>query len=93
MQIVGFRHKGLQRLYEKAGIPKLYRRLVLKLRMQLTVLDDLTHSDQLLRLEISKTHQLSDNRWSFCAAANLRLTFLANDIAEEISILDLEGYH
>lgn len=93
MKIVNFRNRGLQRFYERNDASKLDQRWIAKLRVQLTVLDDLAHSDQLRRLGVWKVHQLSDDRWSFHLTANWRMTFLVDDTASEISILDLEDYH
>jgi toxin HigB-1 len=93
MEIVSFRHKGLERLYRKDDTSKLDSRIVDKLRKQLFFLDGLNHSDELRSLEIWKAHRLSDARWSLHVTANYRMTFLVDDEARTITILDLEDYH
>jgi proteic killer suppression protein len=93
MEIVNFRHKGLERLYRKDDASKLDRRIVDKLRKQLFFLEGMDHSDDLRTLEIWKAHRLSDGRWSLHVTANYRMTFLIDDDARTITILDLEDYH
>ena len=93
MRIVSIRHKPLARFVEKDDASKLDRRIVAKLRVQVTFLIGMTHSDECRNLHFWKAHQLSDKRWSFHVTANYRLTFEVDDEAQEIRILDLEDYH
>ncbi|MEK6540879.1 MAG: type II toxin-antitoxin system RelE/ParE family toxin [Pseudomonadota bacterium] len=93
MKIVSIRHKGLARFVEKGDVSKLDRRVVGKIRIQLTFLTGMTHSDEFRNLAFWKAHQLSDDRWSFHVTANYRLTFAVDDASQEITILDLEDYH
>jgi proteic killer suppression protein len=93
VKIVSIRHKGLARFVEKGDISKLDRRVVGKIRIQLTFLTGMEHSDEFKSLSFWEAHQLSDDRWSFHVTANYRLTFAVDDAAKEISILDLEDYH
>ncbi len=93
MRIVSIRHKGLARFVEKDDASKLDRRMVGKLRVQITYLTGMSHSDEFRDLAFWKTHQLSDGRWSFHVTANYRLTFEVDNEAKEIRILDLEDYH
>ena len=93
MKIVSFRHKGLARFYRKNDASRLDKRVVKKIRLQLTFLEAMEHSDEFRNLGFWKTHQLSDDRWSFHVTANYRLTFEVDDKAQEIRILDLEDYH
>ena len=93
MKIVSIRHKGLARFVEKNDVSKLDRRIVAKLRIQLTFLSGMTHSDELRDLVFWKVHRLSDDRWSFHVTANYRLTFAVDDEEQEVRILDLEDYH
>jgi toxin HigB-1 len=93
MEIVSFRHKGLERLYNRNDPSKLDARTVDKLRKQFFFLDGIDHSDELRTLELWKAHRLSDGRWSLHVTANYRLTFQVNDEARTITILDLEDYH
>lgn len=93
MKIVSIRHKGLARFVEKNDASKLDQRLIGKLRVQITFLEAMEHSDECRQLAFWKAHQLSDERWSFHVTANYRLTFAVDDEAGEIRILDLEDYH
>ena len=93
MRISSIRHKGLARFVEKDDASKLDLRIVGKLRVQITFLIGLEHSDEFRSLQFWKAHQLSDKRWSFHVTANYRLTFEVDDEAQEIRILDLEDYH
>jgi proteic killer suppression protein len=93
MEIVSFRHKGLERLYRKDDASKLDRRIADKLRKQFFFLEGMDQSDDLRTLEIWKAHKLTDGRWSLHVTANYRLTFLVDDEARTITILDLEDYH
>ena len=93
MRIVSIRHKQLARIVENEDASKLDSRLTGKLRVQITFLIGLNHSDECRNLQFWKAHQLSDNRWSFHVTANYRLTFEIDDEAQEIRILDLEDYH
>jgi proteic killer suppression protein len=56
-------------------------------------LDGIDHSDEIRDWPLWKAHQLTDQRWSFHVTANFRLTFVVDDAAKEISVLDLEDYH
>ena len=93
MRIVTIRHKGLARFVEKDDASKLDQRLLAKLRVQITFLTGMSHSDECRNLAFWKAHQLSDYRWSFHVTANYRLTFAVDDAAQEVRILDLEDYH
>ena len=93
VKIVSIRHKGLARFVQKNDASKLDKRIVGKLRIQLTFLAAMGHSDEFRDLAFWKAHQLSDNRWSFHVTANYRLTFEVDNAAKEIRILDLEDYH
>ncbi len=93
MEIVSFRHKGLERLYRREDPSKLDSRVVDKLRKQFFFLEGMDHSDELRGLVLWKAHRLSDRRWSLHVTANYRLTFDVNDIERTITILDLEDYH
>ncbi len=93
MEIVSFRHKGLERLYNRNDASRLDSRIVDKLRKQFLFLEGMDSSDELRTLEIWKAHRLSDTRWSLHVTANYRMTFLVDDAVHTISILDLEDYH
>jgi toxin HigB-1 len=93
VKIVSIRSKALARFVEKDDATKLDSRIVSKLRVQITFLIGLTHSDECRGLQFWKAHQLSDKRWSFHVTANYRLTFEVDDVAQEVRLLDLEDYH
>ena len=93
MRIASIRHKGLARFVEKDDSSKLDQRLVAKLRVQITFLTGVSHSDECRSLAFWKAHQPTDGRWSFHVTPNYRLTFAIDDAAQEIRILDLEDYH
>jgi proteic killer suppression protein len=93
VRIVSIRHKGLERFVEKDDASKLDKRIVGKLRVQITFLIGMQNSDEFRDLAFWKAHQLSDGRWSFHVTANYRLTFMVDDEAQEIRLLDLEDYH
>ena len=93
MRIVSIRHKNLARFIEKDDASKLDSRIVTKLRVQMTFLIGMTHSDECRNLQFWRAHQLSDRRWSLHVTANYRLTFELDDEAQEVRILDLEDYH
>jgi toxin HigB-1 len=93
VKIVSIRHKGLARFVEKGDTSKLDQRIIGKIRVQITFLTSMSHSDEFRDLSFWKAHQLSDDRWSFHVTANYRLTFAVDDAAQEIRILNLEDYH
>ena len=93
MRIVSIRHKALARFVEKDDASKLDQRIVGKLRVRITFLIGMIHSDECWNLQFWKAHQLSDGRWSFHVTANYRLTFAIDDQTQEVRILDLEDYH
>jgi toxin HigB-1 len=93
MEIVNIRHKGLERLYDRNDASKLDGRIVDKLRKQFFFLEGMDSSEELRSLRMWKAHRLSDERWSLHVTANYRMTFLVDDDARTISILDLEDYH
>jgi toxin HigB-1 len=93
VKIVSIRSKALARFVEKDDATKLDSRIVSKLRVQITFLIGLAHSDECRGLQFWKAHQLSDKRWSFHVTANYRLTFEVDDVAQEVRLLDLEDYH
>jgi toxin HigB-1 len=93
VKVVSIRHKGLARFVEKGDASKLDRRVVAKLRIQVTFLEAMNNDDECRNLPFWKAHKLSDDRWSFHVTANYRLTFAVDNVAQEVSILDLEDYH
>ena len=91
--IRSFKHKGLQRFYErgtKAGIQSKHTN---RLRLQLAALDTaLTIED--MDVPGYRLHSLkgrAKNRWSIWVSGNWRLTFEFKD--GDVHILDYEDYH
>lgn len=93
MRIVHIVHRGLARLHERGEGSKLDQRLVVKLRKQLEFLQAMESETEMAALPTWRPHRLNDRRWSIHVTANWRLTFMVNEAAGEISILDLEDYH
>lgn len=93
MKIVLIQHRGLRRLYESGDGAKLDQRLVDKLRKQLEFLQAMERIEDMAGLPTWKPHRLSDQRWSLHVTANWRLTLRIDEVAGEISVLDLEDYH
>ena len=93
VRVASIRHKGLARLYFEGDGSKLDRRIVAKLTVQMTFLGSMENSDELRTLVFWKAHRLSDGRWSFHLTANYRLTFVVDDKAQEVRLVDLEDYH
>lgn len=93
MKIISIRHKGLARFVERDDASKLDKRIVAKVRVQVTFLLAMADENELRELAFWKAHSLSDKRWSFHVTANYRLTFEVDNDAKEIRILDLEDYH
>ncbi len=78
LKLVGSLHKGLAAFYADDDAAKLGRRLVTKLRRQLTFLGEMRREDELRWLQFWKSHRLSDGRWSLHVTANWRLTFMVD---------------
>jgi toxin HigB-1 len=96
MEIRGFLHKGLKKLYEDdvtRGVPP---DSVDKLRKMLAFLDEMENPEELRMLPSWKAHALKGDRkgfWSLSVTANWRLTFRMNADRRSIHDLNLEDYH
>ena len=91
--IKSFRHKGLQRFFErgiKSGIQSKHAR---RLRLQLAALDTaLTIEDMdIPGYRLHKLKGKAKNRWSIWVNGNWRLTFEFRD--GDVHILNYEDYH
>jgi len=96
MKIRDFVHKGLKRLYEEDSAKGVPPESVDKLRKMLAFLDDMDDPEELRALPTWKAHVLTGDRkgtWSLSVTANLRMTFLIDEIKREILRLNLEDYH
>jgi toxin HigB-1 len=94
MEIKGFAHKGLKRLYMDDSSKSLPPDAVEKLRAMLSFLQDMQDPEKLRSFPLWKAHQLTGQRkgvWSLHVTRNWRLTFrIQND---EIVDIDYEDYH
>jgi proteic killer suppression protein len=91
--IQDFRHKGLARLYEKAGRKGLPAELVPKVERILARLDIAT-SPEMMNLPGLRLHSLkgkSSGFWSVWVSGNWRITFRFNGSA--VADVDLVDYH
>ena len=94
MDIVSFKHKGLQRFFERDESRGLPQDRIKKLRQILTAIDSAETLDELDTMPGWRLHELSGNRagtWSIVVTRNYRLTFTIED--EQVHDVDLEDYH
>lgn len=91
--IRSFRHKGLQRFYERGTKSGIQAKHAKRLRMQLAALDTaMTIED--MNVPGYELHQLkgrAKNRWAVWVNGSWRLTFEFKD--GDVHILDYEDYH
>ncbi len=91
--IKSFRHKGLQRFYERGTKSGIQSKHAKRLRMQLAALDTaLTIAD--IDIPGYRLHQLkgrAKNRWSIWVSGNWRLTL--EFVNGDIHVLNYEDYH
>jgi proteic killer suppression protein len=96
MQLVGFRHKGLQQLYEKGKAKGLPPAMVDKLRKLLLAIQTADTLDQLDRFPGWKLHPLKGDLkgfWSLTVTGNWRLIFLYDKDSATVCDIDLIDYH
>lgn len=96
MQVRGFLHKGLRRLYEDDQTKGVPAASVDKLRKHLAFLQDIEDESELRDLAPWKAHQLTGDRkgvWSLFVTANYRMNFHVDAAEGEIYNVDLEDYH
>jgi proteic killer suppression protein len=91
--IRSFRHKGLQRFYERGTKSGIQSKHASRLRMQLAALDTALNIAD-IDIPGYGLHQLkgrAKNRWSISVSGNWRLTFQFKD--GDVHVLDYEDYH
>ena len=91
--IRSFRHKGLQRFYERGTKSGIQPKHVNRLRMQLAALDSAFTIED-MGIPGYKLHQLrgrTKNRWAIWVNGNWHLTFEFSN--GDVHILDYEDYH
>ena len=91
--IKSFKHKGLEKFYEKGSTKGIQSNHARKLRMQLAALDT-AQSIEDMDIPGYRLHQLKGERkgyWSITVNANWRLTFEFVD--GNVHILNYEDYH
>ena len=91
--IKSFKHKGLEKFYEKGSTKGIQPNHARKLRMQLAALDT-AQSIEDMDIPGYRLHQLKGERkgyWSITVNANWRLTFEFVD--GNVHILNYEDYH
>lgn len=91
--IKSFKHKGLEKFYEKGSTKGIQPNHARKLRMQLAALDT-AQSIEDMDIPGYRLHQLKGERkgyWSITVNANWRLTFEFVD--GNVYILNYEDYH
>ena len=91
--IKSFKHKGLQRLYEKGSHSGVQANHAKKLRMQLAALET-SQTIEDIDLPGYRLHRLKGNqadRWAIDVSGNWRLTFVFE--SGDAYVLDYEDYH
>lgn len=99
MKIVSVRDKRVRALVDNPnrtsvkGLDALETRKIVEMIAAITVM---SHPRDLLAVPSWKCHELSPGRpgyWSLVVTRNYRLTFLVDQKAQEVSVLDYEDYH
>ncbi|MEI2775185.1 MAG: type II toxin-antitoxin system RelE/ParE family toxin [Tetrasphaera sp.] len=91
--IIGFRHKGLERLYRDGSKKGVQAAHVPKLLRILSVLD-VAQSPQDVRIPSFRTHPLKGDlvgHWSIWVNENWRVTFRFVD--NDVELVDYQDYH
>jgi len=94
MRIVSFRHKDVERLWQRDEARGVARQHEAKLRAMLTALEESEDVAELKTIPGWRLHPLRGNRkgvWSLTVTRNYRLTFRIED--QMISEIDFEDYH
>jgi proteic killer suppression protein len=94
MEISGFRHKGLERLWSSGSARGVSPRWAEKLRAMLTAIEEAETVDEVELFPGWKLHPLKGNRqgtWAMWITGNQRLTFRVD--AGVASDFDIEDYH
>ena len=96
MRLVGFRHKGLRRLYADDDPKGLAASLVDKLRKLLFALETAQNLAQVGRFPGWKLHPLKGDLkgfWSLTVTGNWRIVFRYDETVNAASDIDLIDYH
>lgn len=96
MQIVKFRHKGLQQLYTDDNPKALSAPLVDKLRKLLFALETAENINQVGRFPGWRLHALKGDLkgfWSLTVTGNWRVIFRYDESSNTASDIDLIDYH
>jgi proteic killer suppression protein len=96
MQLVGFRHRGLRRLWEEGNAKGVSSAMTDKLRKLLFALETAETLEQLRRFPGWKLHPLKGDRtgsWSLTVTGNWRLIFNYDEQTNTASDIDLIDYH
>lgn len=99
MQIVSVKDKRIKALVENPkrtsvkGLDALETRKIVEMITAITVM---TSPLQLLAVPSWKAHELTPGhpgKWSLTVTRNYRLTFVVNQAAQTVTLLDYEDYH
>ncbi len=99
MQIVSVRDKRIKALVENPnrtsvkGLDALETRKIVEMLAVIRVMDNPL---QLLGVQSWKAHELKPGqpgKWSMTVTRNYRLTFIVDQAAQTVSVLDYEDYH
>jgi proteic killer suppression protein len=93
MEIVGFRHKGLERFWRTNDPRGISSRWAEKLRAMLTAIEEAKVVEEAGLYPGWKLHPLSGRKgaWSMWITGNQRLTFVVRD--NLVSEMNIEDYH
>ena len=96
MNLIGFRHKGLKRLYKQDDARSVPAQSSEKLRKLLFVLETADTIDQVSRFPGWKLHPLKgelEGFWSISVTGNRRLIFHYDERTNSAGSIDLVDYH
>ena len=96
MQLVGFRHRGLRRLWEEGNAKGVSSAMTDKLRKLLFALETAETLEQLRRFPGWKLHPLKGDLkgfWSLSVTGNWRLIFGYEEKTNTAGDIDLIDYH
>lgn len=92
--IKSWKHKGLQKLFEKGDVSGVQAQDAERIKLRLLVLDEATSTDEFRNYPGFRCHPLKGDRknlYSITVRANWRITFEFTD--GDAYILNLEDYH
>lgn len=96
MELAGFEHKGLKRLYledKNSGVPAA---MLEKVRRLLTAMEAATMLDDLRRFPGWRLHPLQGDLasyWSLTVTGNWRIIFIYDEVTNTASKVNLVDYH